>query len=44
VFTFLAPLFGVAAGHLVLNEPLTPAFALAAVLVAGGIVLVNRPR
>ena len=38
------PLFGVAAGHLVLNEPLTPAFALAVVLVAGGIVLVNRPR
>ena len=44
VFTFLAPLFGVAAGHLVLNEPLTPAFALAVALVAGGIVLVNRPR
>jgi drug/metabolite transporter (DMT)-like permease len=44
VFTFLAPLFGVAAGHLVLNEPLTPAFALAVALVAGGIVLVNRPQ
>ena len=44
VFTFLAPLFGVAAGHLVLDEPLTPAFALAVALVAGGIVLVNRPR
>jgi len=44
VFTFLAPLFGVAAGHLVLNEPLTPAFAVAVVLVAAGIVLVNRPR
>ena len=43
VFTFLAPLFGVAAGHFVLNEPLTPAFALAVALVAGGIVLVNRP-
>ena len=27
-FTFLTPLFGVAAGHLVLGEPLTPAFAL----------------
>ena len=26
-FSFLTPLFGVAAGHLVLNEPLTPAFA-----------------
>ncbi len=43
-FTFLAPLFGVAAGHLVLNEPLTLAFALAVALVAGGILLVNRPR
>jgi len=44
VFTFLAPLFGVAAGHVVLNEPLTPAFALAVALVAGGLLLVNRPR
>ena len=43
-FTFLAPLFGVAAGHLVLNEPLTPAFAVAVALVAGGLLLVNRPR
>ena len=25
-FTFLTPLFGVAAGHLVLGEPLTPGF------------------
>lgn len=44
VFTFLAPLFGVAAGHLVLNEPLTPAFAVAVALVAAGLLLVNRPR
>jgi drug/metabolite transporter (DMT)-like permease len=44
VFTFLAPLFGVAAGHFVLDEPLTPAFAVAAVLVAAGLLLVNRPR
>jgi len=43
-FTFLTPLFGVAAGHLVLNEPLTPAFAVAVALVAAGLVLVNRPR
>ena len=43
-FTFLTPLFGVAAGHLVLGEPLTPAFAAAVVLVAGGLVLVNRAR
>jgi len=41
-FTFLTPLFGVAAGHLVLNEPLTPAFGAAVALVAGGLVLVNR--
>lgn len=43
-FTFLTPLFGVAAGHFVLNEPLTPPFALAVVFVALGLVLVNRPR
>ncbi|MGB8187502.1 MAG: EamA family transporter, partial [Pseudolabrys sp.] len=43
-FTFLTPLFGVAAGHLVLNEPLTTAFAAAVVLVAAGLVLVNRAR
>jgi drug/metabolite transporter (DMT)-like permease len=44
VFTFLTPLFGVAAGHLVLGEPLTGAFAAAVVLVAVGLVLVNRTR
>jgi len=44
VFTFLTPLFGVAAGHLVLHEPLTPAFVLAVALVAGGLLLVNRPQ
>jgi drug/metabolite transporter (DMT)-like permease len=44
VFTFLAPLFGVAAGHVVLGEPLTPAFAVAVALVAAGLLLVNRPR
>jgi len=43
-FAFLTPLFGVAAGHLVLGEPLTPPFALAVAFVAGGLVLVNRPR
>lgn len=43
-FSFLTPLFGVAAGHLVLGEPLTPAFAAAVGLVAAGLVLVNRPR
>jgi drug/metabolite transporter (DMT)-like permease len=43
-FTFLAPLFGVAAGHFVLHEPLTPAFSVAVGLVAAGLVLVNRPK
>jgi drug/metabolite transporter (DMT)-like permease len=44
VFTFLTPLFGVAAGHVVLGDPLTPAFALAVAMVAGGLALVNWPR
>ena len=43
VFTFLAPLCGVTAGHMVLNEPLTPPFVIAAVLVGAGLILVNRP-
>ena len=43
-FTFLTPICGVAAGHLVLGEPLTPAFATAVALVAAGLILVNRPR
>jgi drug/metabolite transporter (DMT)-like permease len=43
-FTFLTPLFGVAAGHLVLGEAITPSFALAVVMVIAGLVLVNRPR
>jgi drug/metabolite transporter (DMT)-like permease len=44
VFTFLTPLFGVAAGHFVLGEPLTPAFGAAVVLVAVGLVLVNKAK
>jgi drug/metabolite transporter (DMT)-like permease len=44
VFSFLAPMFGVLAGHIVLGEPLTPGFAAAAVLVIAGLVMVNRPR
>jgi drug/metabolite transporter (DMT)-like permease len=43
-FTFLTPLFGVAAGHLILGEPLTPAFLAAVALVIAGLVLVNRRR
>ena len=41
-FTFITPLFGVAAGHFVLNEPLSAGFAVAVVLVIAGLVLVNR--
>jgi drug/metabolite transporter (DMT)-like permease len=44
VFSFLAPLFGVLAGVLVLGEPLTPTFAAAALLVGTGIVMVNARR
>jgi drug/metabolite transporter (DMT)-like permease len=42
--SFLTPLFGVAAGHFLLGDPLTPTFAVAVVLVVAGLVLVNRPR
>lgn len=41
VFTFLTPLFGVAAGVILLGEPVTPAFLGAALLVGAGIYLVN---
>jgi drug/metabolite transporter (DMT)-like permease len=41
VFSFLTPLFGVLAGVAILGEPLRPMFALAALLVVAGIVLVN---
>jgi drug/metabolite transporter (DMT)-like permease len=41
--TFMTPLFGVAFGALLLGEPVSPAFAAAALAVAGGIVLVNLP-
>ncbi|MCC6475070.1 MAG: DMT family transporter [Burkholderiales bacterium] len=41
VFSFLAPLFGVATGVLLLGEPLRPAFVAAAVLVGCGIAFVN---
>jgi drug/metabolite transporter (DMT)-like permease len=43
-FTFLTPLFGVVGGHLVLGEPLSIGFGIAVLFVAGGLVLVNRPR
>jgi drug/metabolite transporter (DMT)-like permease len=43
-FSLLTPIFGLAAGGLILNEPITPALLLASLLVAGGIYLVNRSR
>jgi len=44
VFSFLTPLFGVAAGVILMHDPISPRFALGAVLVCGGIVLVNFRR
>ncbi|SPF43371.1 Permease of the drug/metabolite transporter superfamily, DUF6 family [Syntrophobacter sp. SbD1] len=41
-FTFLTPLFGVLAGAVLLDEPITKALLLALVLVGAGIYLVNR--
>jgi drug/metabolite transporter (DMT)-like permease len=43
-YTFLSPVFGVMAGHLLLGDVITPSLAVALALVAGGIILVNRPR
>ena len=43
-FTFITPLFGVAAGHVVLHEPISAAFAVAVALVIAGLFLVNRPK
>jgi drug/metabolite transporter (DMT)-like permease len=44
VLSFLTPMFGVAFGVALLAEPLSGTFAAAALLVAGGIVLVNLRR
>lgn len=44
VFSFLAPLFGVAFGVLLLGERLSPTFAVAALMVGAGIGLVNFRR
>jgi drug/metabolite transporter (DMT)-like permease len=43
-FSFLTPLFGVAFGTLLLSEPLTARFAVAAALVVAGIAMVNAPQ
>lgn len=42
-FSFLTPLFGILAGGLLLDEPVTGWLLLALLLVAAGIWLVNRP-
>ena len=44
VLSFLTPMFGVLCGVAFLDEPLSGSFALAALLVAAGIVLVNLRR
>lgn len=41
MFSFLTPLFGVAAGVILLGEPVTAQFIGAALLVGAGIYLVN---
>lgn len=41
-FSFLTPMFGVFAGVLLLDEPLTPSLMIAMCLVAAGIYLVNK--
>jgi drug/metabolite transporter (DMT)-like permease len=40
--TSMTPLFGVVGAFLILGEPITPSFAVAAALVVSGLVLVNR--
>ncbi|MCC2099705.1 MAG: DMT family transporter, partial [Hyphomicrobiales bacterium] len=42
-FTFLTPIFGVAAGHFIMGDEITPGFAIAVALVAAGILMVNWP-
>lgn len=43
-FTFLTPLFGVAFGVILLDDPLDFAFVLGAALVIAGVSIVNRPK
>jgi drug/metabolite transporter (DMT)-like permease len=43
-FTFLTPLFGVAFGVLLLNDPLDMAFVVGAALVIVGVSIVNHPK
>ena len=44
VLSFLTPLFGMLSGVVFLSEPLSARFAVAALLIAGGIALVNLRR
>jgi drug/metabolite transporter (DMT)-like permease len=42
-FTFITPLFGVAASYFIMHDTLSLAFGAAALLVISGLYLVNRP-
>lgn len=42
-FTFLTPVIGVLAGHFLLGDVISPAFAVTLALVVAGIVMVNWP-
>jgi drug/metabolite transporter (DMT)-like permease len=42
-FTFITPLFGVAASYFIMHDTLTMAFGAAALLVIAGLYLVNKP-
>ncbi|WP_420863720.1 DMT family transporter [Algirhabdus cladophorae] len=43
-FSFLSPVFGVAMGWLLLNDPVGPILLISLVLVAFGLVLINLPK
>jgi drug/metabolite transporter (DMT)-like permease len=43
-FIFLAPIFAVGLGHLILGDPLTTYLGAGLALVAAGIFIVNRPK
>jgi drug/metabolite transporter (DMT)-like permease len=42
-FTFITPLFGVAASYFIMHDTLTPVFGAAALFVTAGLFLVNKP-
>jgi drug/metabolite transporter (DMT)-like permease len=42
-FIYITPLFGVAAGYVIMHDRLTPAFGIAALLLIAGLYLANRP-